>query len=144
MEERFAMLCLLLDSGDLLLSGIVGDWPLLAFEFGDRARFDVSLIQFLSDRRWLMKGCFLRRFGTKPLGWRRSGLDTTCSILLRDRRLSKSLAGGGGREDEFEFRVRRISRDGSGSSSPLGLGVKPDSGSRGSSGAPVESELYGT
>lgn len=55
------------ESGDLA-SGSFGDCPLLAFELGDRARFEVSLIQVLSERRWLMKGCFLRRLGTKPLG----------------------------------------------------------------------------
>jgi hypothetical protein len=62
-EERFVALCLRFESGDLL-SGSFGDCPLLAFEFGDLARFDVSFIQFLSDKRWLMKGCFRRRFGT--------------------------------------------------------------------------------
>jgi hypothetical protein len=56
-------LCLRLESGDLL-SGSFGDCALLALEFGDLARFDVSFIQFRSDKRWLMKGCFRRRLGT--------------------------------------------------------------------------------
>lgn len=91
-----------------VLSGILGDFSLLALEFGERARLEVSLIQFRRDRRWLMKGCFRRRLGTKPLGWRRSGLlPTTCNMLLWDLRLclSRSFAGGGGREDEFDCRV---------------------------------------
>lgn len=72
-EERFVLLRRRRASGDLL-SGSLGDCALLAFEFGDLARLDVSLIQFRSERRWLMKGCFRLRFETKPLGWRRSGL----------------------------------------------------------------------
>lgn len=72
-EDRVVLLSRRLASGDLL-SGSLGDCPLLAFEFGDFARFEVSLIQFRSDKRWLINGCFRRRFDTKPLGWRRSGL----------------------------------------------------------------------
>lgn len=72
-DDRFVVFCLLFESGDLL-SVNFGEWPPLAFEPGDRARFDVSFIQFLSDRRWLINGCFRRRFGTKPFGERRSGL----------------------------------------------------------------------
>lgn len=53
---------------DRVLSGILGDFSLLAFEFGERARLDVSLIQLRSDKRWLMNGCFRRRLGTKPFG----------------------------------------------------------------------------
>jgi len=137
-EERFAVLCLRLESEDVL-GGIFGDWPLLAFEPGDRARFDVSFIQFLSDKRWLMKGCFRRRLGTKPLGERRSGLvDTTCNMLLRDRRLSKSFAGGGGREEEWDLRPRCVSIGGSGLSSTVRLGEVSDSGNLGSSGAPCK------
>jgi hypothetical protein len=63
-DDLFVALCLLLSSVGDLLPGSFGDCPLLAFEFGDFARFDVSFIQFLSDSRWLMKGCFRRRLGT--------------------------------------------------------------------------------
>jgi hypothetical protein len=88
----------------------------------------------------LMKGCFRRRLGTKPLGERRSGLvDTTCNMLLRDRRLSKSFAGGGGREEEWDLRPRCVSIGGSGLSSTVRLGEVSDSGNLGSSGAPVKS-----
>jgi hypothetical protein len=95
-------------SGDLLCCGMLGDLLLLAFELGDRALLDVSLIQFLNVVRWFKKGgwYFLRRFGTKPLGCRRSGLvDTICSILLLDLRRStdspdSSFGGSGGRVDE--------------------------------------------
>lgn len=87
-----------------------------------------------------MKGCFRRRLGTKPLGERRSGLvDTTCSMLLRERRLSRSFAGGGGREEEWDLRPRRVSIGGSGLSSTVRLGEVISSGSFGSSGAPVSS-----
>jgi hypothetical protein len=138
-EERFAVLCRRVESEDLL-GGIFGDCPLLAFDPGDRARFDVSFIQFLSDKRWLIKGCFRRRLGTKPLGERRSGLvDTTCSILLRERRLSKSFAGSGGRDDECDLRPRWVSIGGSGLSSTVRLGEVINSGNLGSSGAPASS-----
>lgn len=50
-DDLCDVFCLRRLSGDLLLSGIFGDWPLLAFEPGDRARLDVSFIQFRSDRR---------------------------------------------------------------------------------------------
>lgn len=49
-DVRFGALRRRLESGDLL-SGSFGLCPLLAFELGDRARFDVSFIQFLSDKR---------------------------------------------------------------------------------------------
>lgn len=100
-ERRFPALARLRESG-LLLSGSLGlffPMLLLAFEFGLRARLLVSLIQLRRLRRWLMKGCFrCLCLGTKPLGDSRSGLLTTWSILLRERRLSRSFAGGGGRE----------------------------------------------
>lgn len=90
---------------DIFPSRVLGDFSLLAFELGERARFDVSFIQFLSDKRWLIKGCFRRRLGMNPLGDRRSGLvDTTCNMLLRDLLLSMSFAGSGGRDDESESR----------------------------------------
>lgn len=140
-ELRFALLNRrLLESGDLL-GGTVGDFLLLAFEPGERARFDVSLIQFLSDARWLIKGCwyFRRRLETKPLGWSRSGLlDTTCSMLPRDLLLSNSFGGGGGRDEEFEFRTESFSIGGGGLSES-GSGVEPDSRSCGRSGtAPTQ------
>lgn len=100
-DDLLAVLCLRLPSvGEL--SGSCGDCPpLLALEFGDRARLDVSFIQFRSDKRCPMMGCFRRCLGTKPFGERRSGLLlTTCSMLPRDLRLSKSLAGSGGRDVE--------------------------------------------
>lgn len=67
----------------------MGDFPELdALEPpGERARREVSFIQFRREARWFMKGCWYlrRRVETKPLGWRRSGLvDTTCSMLLLD------------------------------------------------------------
>ena len=139
-DDRFAVFCLLFESGDLL-SGSFGEWLLVAFEPGDRARFDVSFIQFRSDRRWLIKGCFRRRFGTKPLGERRSGLlETTCSMLLRDLRLSISFPGTGGREDECDLRPRWVSIGGSGLSSTVRVGEVPISGRRGNSGAPGSSQ----
>lgn len=49
-DDRFAVLCLRVESEDLL-GGIFGDCPLLALEPGDRARFDVSFIQFRSVKR---------------------------------------------------------------------------------------------
>jgi hypothetical protein len=78
-----------------------------------------------------MKGWLRRRcFGTKPLGERRSGLVcTTWSMLLRERRFSRSFAGGGGRDEDFELRVARLSMGGRGFS-------ELDSGRRGRSGAP--------
>ncbi len=121
---------------DRVLSGILGDLSLLAFEWGERARLEVSFIQFRRERRWLIKGCFRRRLGTKPLGWRRSGLlPTTWSMLLCDLRLclSRSFAGGGGREDESECRVRSFSMGGGGCST-VGIRVKLDSGRSGRSG----------
>jgi len=88
-----------------------------------------------------MKGCFRRRLGTKPLGERRSGLvETTCSMLLRDRRRSISFAGGGGREVECDLRPRWVSIGGRGLSSTVRLGEVPISGRRGSSGAPCSSQ----
>jgi hypothetical protein len=72
------------------------------------------------------------RLGTKPLGESSSGLDTTWSMLLRERRLSRSFAGRGGREDEFEPRPCFASIGGSGFSVVETI----DSGSRGISGAP--------
>ena len=138
-EWRFAALRRLRESGDLiLLSGILGlFWDvLLALEFGLRARLLVSLIQLRRLRRWFRKGClWLRCLGTKPLGWRRSGLDTTWSMLLRERRLSRSFAGGGGREVEWELRDRSI--EGRGFSLDGRTMLVPDSGRRGRSGAAV-------
>jgi len=140
MDDRFVRFDLLFESGDLL-SGSFGECPLLAFEPGDRARFDVSFIQFRSDRRWLINGCFRRRLGTKPLGERRSGLlETTCSMLLRDLRLSMSFPGTGGREDECDLRPRCVSIGGRGLSSTVRVGEVPISGRRGSSGAPGSSQ----
>jgi hypothetical protein len=79
LELRFKVPDLRRESGDLLC-GITGDFPLLALEPGERARFDVSFIQLRSDVRWFKNGgwYFRRRLGIKPLGCRRSGLlDTT-------------------------------------------------------------------
>jgi hypothetical protein len=74
-ELRFVVFGRRLESGDLLWV-MVGDLPLLAFEPGDRARFEVSFIQLRRDARWFMNGgwYFRRRLGTKPLGESRSGL----------------------------------------------------------------------
>lgn len=72
-EVRVVALRRRLESGDLL-SGSLGDCAELALELGERPRFEVSLIQLRRERRWLMKGCFRRRLGMKPLGWRRSEL----------------------------------------------------------------------
>lgn len=80
---------------------------------------------------------FRRRFGIKPLGWRRSGLlDAICNMLLLDLRRSSSLGGGGGREEELEFRRTSSFAMGGGGLSESGSGVSPDSSSCGSSGAP--------
>lgn len=125
-------------SGDLF-SGNFGDCTLLAFEFGDRARLDVSFIQFRRDSRWPMMGCFRRGLGTNPFGERRSGLETTCSMLLRDLRLSISFAGSGGRDAECDLRPRGGSIGGRGLSSIVRLGEVSDSGRRGNSGAPSQS-----
>jgi len=106
-ELRFVGFTRRLESGDLLCA-TVGDFPLLAFEPGERARFDVSFIQFRSVVRWFMKGgwYFRRRLGTKPFGDSRSGLlDTTCSMLPCDLLLLISLGGSGGREEESEPRT---------------------------------------
>jgi hypothetical protein len=114
-----------------LFGDACGDFPLLAFDPGERARFDVSFIQFLNDAKWFMKGgwYFLRRLGTKPFGESRSGLlDTTCNILLLDLLRSISFGGGVGRDNEPEPRTRSFSTGGGGCS-VSGLGIDPDSGS---------------
>lgn len=114
----------------LLLSGSLGLCPLLAFEPGDFARLEVSLIQFRRLRRWFMKGWLRRRcLGTKPLGCKRSVFVTTWSMLLRERRRSRSLAGGGGLDDELEFRARLGSIGGRGFSADGRLGMELASGS---------------
>lgn len=61
-DDLLAVLCLRLPSGDLA-SGNFGDCTLLAFEFGDRARLDVSFIQFRRDKRCPIMGCLRRGFG---------------------------------------------------------------------------------
>ena len=65
-------------------------------------------------------------------------------MLLRERRLSRSFAGRGGREEEFELRARFVSIGGRGFSEDgrTRPGVAA-SGRRGNSGAPefVSSEL---
>jgi hypothetical protein len=86
-----------------------------------------------------MIGCFRRGLGTKPFGERSSGLETTCSMLLRDLRLSMSFAGSGGRDAERDLRPRGGSIGGRGLSSTVRLGEVSDSGRRGSSGAPCQS-----
>ena len=104
---------------------------LLVLDPGDLARFDVSFIQFLRFASWLINGCwyFRRRFGTNPLGCRRSGLlATTWSMLPFDLLLSISLGGGGGLEpdsDALSFAM------GGGGRSPSGVNCA--SGSRGRS-----------
>ena len=75
-ELRLLVLRRRRESGDLLCA-IVGDFPSLALEPpGDFARREVSLIQFLRDMSWFIKGCwyFRRRLGTNPLGESKSGL----------------------------------------------------------------------
>ena len=61
-DDLLAVLCLRLSSGDRL-SGSFGDCTLLAFEFGDLARLDVSFIQFRRDKRWPIIGCLRRGLG---------------------------------------------------------------------------------
>lgn len=61
------LLGLLCISGLRLDEAMDGDFVLLAFEFGLRARFDVSLIQFRNVARWFRNGgwYFLRLLGMK-------------------------------------------------------------------------------
>ncbi len=67
-ECGLVALNLLLESG-LLPFKVFGLCPSLALELGERPLFEVSLIQFRRDKRWFMKGCFLRRcLDTYPLG----------------------------------------------------------------------------
>lgn len=80
---------------------------------------------------------FRRRLGTKPLGWRRSGLlETTWSILLLDLLLSISFGGGGGRDNESDVRTWSFGMGGGGVSEG-GSGVEPDSANLGRSEVPT-------
>jgi hypothetical protein len=125
-----------LDSGDETESDWVGDFADEALEPpGERARFDVSLIQLRRVARWLKNGgwYFRRPLGTKPFGLRRSGLvETTCSMLACDRLRFISLGGSGGRDDEPEDRTWSLGTGGGGTSAS-GPGELPDSGSFGRS-----------
>lgn len=64
-------------------------------------------------------------------------------MLPRDFLLSSSLGGGGGREDESEFRTWSFAMGGGGTSESRS-GVMPDSGSCGRSDvAPRDGQIHG-